>query len=249
MECKNCGVDFDDHFCPNCGQGALANKRLTFKSTVSKFVEHEFGLHGGFFYTLKELITDPGAVGKNFIEGKRKRYTAPTRFLIIAVALQALVDYISETNKLKREFDYDFLPYVPEYLHEGMVYYNYILGTEFALSASILQIALFPVVFKLFFRKRNFNYTELLIVSFYYLASAALINLVISFFLRHVLRIDIPGELVTFNIMAVLVWSFLSFYKPEVPWKRFIKVLLALLFLIFIFVYLAPLSMAILFPV
>ncbi len=249
MKCKNCGYEFESNFCPECGQRRIANNRLMFRSTVDKFVEHEFGLHSGFFFTLKELISNPGIVGKNFIQGKRKRYTAPTRFLIIAVALQALVDYFSETNKLRREFDYDYLPLVPEYLHEGMDYYNYLLGTEFALTASILQIVLFPVVFNIFFRNHQYNYTELLVVSFYYLASAVIVNFIISFFLRSILRIDIPGELVTFIITSTLIWSFLSFFEPEVFWRRFIKVILALFFLVFIFVYLAPLAMALLFPV
>ena len=249
MTCKNCGREFNDNFCPNCGQRKMGNEKLSLFALIGKFIDDEFDLHGGFFYTLWQLSYKPGHVARNFVRGMRKRYTAPTRFLIITLAFQALIDFLSPERKLIREYDFYFIPFVPERLHDDMQYYNYILGTEYALSVNIIQLALFPVVFNIFFRKRGYNYTELLVVSFYFISIAIIFNMLLSFVARHVFNLYLSGDLITLFMIAVLSWTFIDFFREKRPVVSLIKVLISLVVIVLIRVYIVPLLFSLFFPV
>ena len=249
MNCKNCGREFHENFCPNCGQRKMGNSKLNLFALIGKFIDDEFDLHRGFFHTLWQLSYKPGTVARNYVQGMRKRYTAPTRFLIITLAFQALVDYLSSTRRLIREYDFYYIPFVPEGLYDDMQYYNFLLGTEYALSVNVIQLALFPVVFNIFFRKHNYNYTEILVVSFYFISIALIFNILVSFFLRHVFGLYLTGEYITIFMMAVLSWAFIRFFKDDKPFLRLVKVVVSLTLIVLIRVYIVPLLLSIFFPV
>ncbi|HEY0742954.1 MAG TPA: DUF3667 domain-containing protein [Chryseosolibacter sp.] len=86
--CANCNGQVETNFCPTCGQKNHLH-RITFGHVV-----HE-GLHSithadkGFLLLVKSLLTRPGFVAKEYIEGKRKRYFNPLSFLVISSALFA----------------------------------------------------------------------------------------------------------------------------------------------------------------
>ena len=249
MNCKNCGREFQENFCPNCGQRKMGNSRLKLFALIGKFIDDEFDLHRGFFYTLWQLSYKPGTVARNYVRGMRKRYTAPTRFLIITLAFQALIDFLSSTRRLIREYDFYYIPFVPENLYDDMQYYNYILSTEYALSVNVIQLALFPVVFNIFFKKEKYNYTEILVVSFYYISIALIFNIAVSFVLRHVFGLYLSGEYITIFMMAVLSWAFIRFFQIDKPVLRLVKVLVALTVIVLIRVYVVPFLFSLFFPV
>ena len=93
LECKNCHQVFAGYYCPSCGQRTIANYRLSWKDVFSDFIDNVFNLDKGFLFTLWNVLIRPGKVGRAFINGERKKYTSPIRYLIIAVAVQALFDY------------------------------------------------------------------------------------------------------------------------------------------------------------
>ena len=249
MECRNCGNDFDDNFCPNCGQRKMGNSRLNLFALIGKFIDDEFDLHRGFFYTLWQLSYKPGTVARNYVQGMRKRYTAPTRFLIITLAFQALIDYLSAARKLIQEYYAIYPSFIPERLYDDMQYYNYLLGTEYALSVNVIQLLLFPVAFNIFFRKLKYNYTELLVVSFYFISIALIYNILFSFIMRHVFNLYLSGDFITVFMMVVLGWAFVSFFEDNRPFLRLIKVLASLVIIVLFRVYIAPFVLGLFFPV
>lgn len=86
MTCKNCFVEFDSRFCPSCGQKADVH-RLSVGHVI-----HE-GLHSithadkGFLLLVKKLISKPGVVAREYVEGRRKSIFNPLTFLVITSAL------------------------------------------------------------------------------------------------------------------------------------------------------------------
>ena len=249
MTCKNCGREFNDNFCPNCGQRKMGNAKLNLFALIGKFIDDEFDLHRGFFYTLWKLSYKPGTVARNYVEGMRKRYTAPTRFLIITLAFQALIDFLSTPKEIIREY-YTYYPsFLPENLYDDMQYYNYLLSTEYALSVNLLQLALFPVVFNIFFRKLKYNYTELLVVSFYFISIALIFNIFFSFLMRHLFGIYMQGDIITLFMLIILTWAYFRFFKDNAPILRLFKVVLSLLVIVLIRVYLTPFIFSFFFPV
>lgn len=88
MICANCNSLVETNFCPTCGQ-----KKEIHRISAGHVV-HE-GLHSlthadkGFLLLVKALITRPGYIAKEYIEGKRKRYFNPLSFLVISSAIFA----------------------------------------------------------------------------------------------------------------------------------------------------------------
>lgn len=83
VECKNCGhpLDISDKFCPNCSQ-ANSTKKLTLKDFVDEFFASLISYDSRLLKTLSALLTKPGKITRDYIEGKRVSYTNPFRFLL-----------------------------------------------------------------------------------------------------------------------------------------------------------------------
>jgi hypothetical protein len=100
--CLNCGTEVASKYCPDCGQKATVD-RLTWHHLLEETVHFFTHIEKGFFRTTKELITRPGAMHKNFLDGKRKLYHKPVSFLLIWVAvfllLTALTDRFGSFDK------------------------------------------------------------------------------------------------------------------------------------------------------
>jgi hypothetical protein len=81
IECRNCSAPLHGRFCHACGQ-----KGIESRATVHDLL-HE-GLHelahfdGKIFQTLKLLITKPGALTIEFLDGRRARYISPLRLYL-----------------------------------------------------------------------------------------------------------------------------------------------------------------------
>lgn len=94
MSCLNCDAELHGPFCHSCGQKAVAPV-----ASMHDFVHeatHEFlHLDGKIIKTVKLLVTKPGLLTREFIEGRRARYISPLRvyltFSLIFFALAAIV--------------------------------------------------------------------------------------------------------------------------------------------------------------
>jgi hypothetical protein len=81
LQCLNCGAELRGPFCQACGQKA-ASVHLGFAHVLHE-VTHEFlHLDGKIFTTLKVLITRPGQLTKELVEGHRARFVTPLRLYL-----------------------------------------------------------------------------------------------------------------------------------------------------------------------
>ena len=69
--CLNCGYPFqnDEKFCPECGQ-SNKDKQVTFKEFIYEIFNGFFSWDAKFWNTIVPLLTKPGKVSKDYIEGK-----------------------------------------------------------------------------------------------------------------------------------------------------------------------------------
>ena len=83
MECLNCGHPFfgNEKYCPNCGQ-KNKSKKITFKSFLVEVFNGFISWDAKFWKTLIPLLTKPGKVSKDYISGKRSRYSNPFQFYL-----------------------------------------------------------------------------------------------------------------------------------------------------------------------
>jgi hypothetical protein len=82
-ECTNCGhpLDISDRFCPSCSQ-ANSNKKLTLGDFFNEFFASLISYDSKLLKTLTALLTKPGKITRDYINGKRVSYTNPFRFLL-----------------------------------------------------------------------------------------------------------------------------------------------------------------------
>lgn len=91
--CLNCGHEVEERFCSQCGQENLEIKDSTLHLIIH-YVQDLFHYDGKLWHTMKSLVTKPGLVAKEYMEGKRQRYLEPIRFYVFASTIFFLMFYV-----------------------------------------------------------------------------------------------------------------------------------------------------------
>lgn len=152
LVCKACGTASKGTYCPNCGQ-KMAVKRISLPDLLHEAMHLFTHVEHGFFFTLKELITAPGKMQRNYINGNRVNYQKPFSMFFITGTISALL-YFWVNSLLIRYFSSGDAG-------EAEFFRRYWV---------LLQIALLPIyslVIYLFFRKAKFNYGEIAVFQLY----------------------------------------------------------------------------------
>ena len=106
MECLNCGhpLTGNEKYCPECGQKNKGSK-ITFGSFIREVFNGFISFDGKFWTTLIPLIIKPGKVSRDFIDGKRARYTNPFQFYISVSIIFFLI--LGAANKYQELQDFN----------------------------------------------------------------------------------------------------------------------------------------------
>ena len=81
IDCRNCGATLHGRFCHACGQKGIAS-RATVRDVLHEGLHELAHFDGKIFQTLKLLITKPGALTIEFLDGRRARYISPLRLYL-----------------------------------------------------------------------------------------------------------------------------------------------------------------------
>jgi len=110
-ECANCGAPLAGRFCQECGQKAVG-PNVSLHDFFHEAI-HEWGhVDGKIVQSLRLLLTKPGQLTREFLDGRRERYVGPLRlyltctlifFALAAVAPAANRPFFSVTGGLKDE--------------------------------------------------------------------------------------------------------------------------------------------------
>ena len=89
LECLNCGQPFigNENFCSYCGQ-KNTTKKLSFTYFISNIFSGFTSYDSRFWKTFIPLLTKPGKVSKDYVEGKRARFVNPFQlYLNVSIIL------------------------------------------------------------------------------------------------------------------------------------------------------------------
>lgn len=171
VNCKNCNNTVDNNFCGNCGQ-PMQIKRVD-KHYILHEIWHVLHFEKGIFYTIKELLVRPGQTVREFIIENRNRLVKPIIFIIITSLIYTLINNFFHIEKgyvnfsgTKQSATALLLAWVQN--HYG--YANILLGVFIAFWT------------RLFFRKYDYNYFEILILLCFVMGTAMLIYAVFALF-------------------------------------------------------------------
>lgn len=233
MICKNCGNEFEGNFCNNCGQPADTH------AIDTHFVMHDlshglFHVHGGLFYSARELFTRPGHAIRDYIEGKRVKHYKPISMLVVLATFYGLLYYTFEidlfSGKEEGPFDYKMA--------------NEWIGHHFPIVI-LLQLPIFALGSYLVFHKQGYNYYEHVILNSFFSAQKIWFRMFVLLVLVVIGRKDdfsLVSNWMFFPELFLMFWSYGQFFKemskPKVFFKTFltlaisscISLILALLF-------------------
>jgi hypothetical protein len=218
--CKNCKYNFEGTFCSQCGQRNIANKRLQVKEVLNDFLDNNFNIHKGFFFTLWKLISSPSNVAHAYISGQRKTFTNPTRYLVIALAFQTFIDYWFKTDEILKNDEYFYFPFLSQQLNNSMELWNIKLAIDYALLSSLFEVLIFPAVLYFLFKSLKLNYTELLTTNFYYIATSTFITMAFLFITKVIFNVFVSIEFIASVVTLYIAWAYLSFFKSTPFFSR-----------------------------
>jgi hypothetical protein len=87
--CPNCGHQAE-HFCPHCGQKQHGG-HPSLHHFARELIQETLSVEGRLFTTLRSVLTRPGQLTLDFIEGRRARHISPLRLFLIVFAIFFLV--------------------------------------------------------------------------------------------------------------------------------------------------------------
>lgn len=194
MKCLNCSTEFDNNYCPSCGQKASTHRFSLRYVMSSEIIIGAFMVNKGFLFTLKELFTRPGHSIREYLLGKRSKYFNAFSLLILLIAISYFVNEYSDIKlgDLLDAASKDFTASFEEFMANNprLVY--------------LINIPLMAITSFLFFRKSKINFAENIVLNTY--VSSALLVLSLPFTLLTVFYSDI--ETLSFFLSAT---SFASF--------------------------------------
>jgi len=214
--CKNCETKFEGNFCPECGQRPNSG-RIIFKDSARDVLEHYFDFDAPLFRTLKGLIVSPGKLIREYIHGKRKKYSHPVRYYVLVLAIYLILQNLIDFDPIQATGEIMGVREQPN-PNNPQTKGSYFFRNN--INLFLLLYAFFLAVFnKLFFRKSGFYFVEYLALGFFVVAQY------IFFTTFVIIGVSISPYIFLFNYFLVLVYPmYVVFRFHEGSWySRLIK--------------------------
>jgi hypothetical protein len=183
MNCINCDHNLDktDNFCSVCG-GKVITQRLTFRLVIKEMVEKFFSWDNKFFLTYISLFTRPEDVINGFIKGMRAKYLNAFTYFFIALTISGIQILLLQKGYLG-EIDYGFEDIPQEGIPFSLDSWMSIIYDYYSFIAFLL-IPLMALMSKIVFWKvKNFNYIEHLVIYFYTNSQTSILGAVFGIFI------------------------------------------------------------------
>jgi hypothetical protein len=229
--CLNCGTEFKGKFCNNCGQKIIEPHERTIKHFVYQFFGSAFFLENNFLKNIWVLLSHPGKLPLDFIEGRRKRWMPPFSLFFLLNLFFFWYSTSTDLNLSLRE--QRFQPHhrwMANYLvkkkisTEGISQEDYEelynrKSTAYANTLVILHVPILAGFIALYFRRRGYFYTDHFIYALYFLAFLLLFSLfqtiaIYVFGIGMHMNIRIVWQVLKIIFfISILVYLFLSLKK------------------------------------
>ncbi|EDM38657.1 hypothetical protein PBAL39_21330 [Pedobacter sp. BAL39] len=169
MNCKNCNTEVDLNFCSNCGQ-PVHLKRINGHYIIHE-IEHVLHFEKGILYTIRELLTRPGENIRHFVTENRSRLVKPIIFIIVSSLVYTLVNHYFHIEDGYMRFEETAESTTGLIFKWVQSHYGY---------SNILMGVFIAFYLKLFFRKYEYNFFEILILLCFVMGMGMLIYTVFA---------------------------------------------------------------------
>ncbi len=211
MNCKNCNNEVTQNYCPNCGKVAKLN-RIDGRYIIQE-IEHVLEFERGILFTVRELVIRPGEIVRDFISENRSRLVKPIIFIILTSLFYSLIIQFFQTEDSNTKFyekKHSSTELIFAWVQGNYGYANIIMGIFIAFWT------------KLFFRKYQYNYFEILILLCFVMGIGMLIYAFFAIFqgLTHIDFIQIAS----FIFLFYSTWAIGQFFDKS-KFSNYVKAL------------------------
>lgn len=221
--CLNCNYPITKNFCINCGQKKY--RRIDRKYLIDEIQYSVLHTNKGFFYSVKNLMVNPGKTARNFIEGNRVNHYKPILLAFVLSTISAFVSFkvLNFNEKMHGFYDEQQIPdSVARDILAIMSSYSSVMMLVF-----IPIVSLFTVVA---FRKWGQNYYEHVVMnafvqSCYTIFSILIVYPLLYFFGDSASNFSVITQVSLLILPAILLWFYAGFYTE----KTFMEIVLRLL--------------------
>ncbi len=197
--CTTCQTPITQNFCPKCGQAATL-KRIDGRYIIHE-IEHVIHFEKGILYTVKELLIRPGETVREFINKNRSRLVKPIIFIVISSLIYSVITSFFHIADGYMKIDEAVPSTIGLLMGWVQSHYGYV---------NILMGVFIAWWLKLFFKKYDYNFYEIIIMLCF---SIGISMLIFAFFaliqgLFHVKVMQFGGILG----FAYITWSIGQFF-------------------------------------
>jgi hypothetical protein len=229
--CLNCGTQFKGKFCNNCGQKIIEPHERTIKHFVYQFFGSAFFLENNFLKNIWALLSHPGKLPLDFIEGRRKRWMPPFSLFFLLNIFFVWYSPSTDLNlSLREQLFQPHHGWIAKYLvakktsAEGISVEEYgeLYGqksTAYSNTLVILHVPILAAFLAFYFKRSKYFYTDHFIYALYFFGFLLLFSLLqtIAIYIFGVgMRMNIRIVWKVLNIIfliAILIYLFLSLKK------------------------------------
>lgn len=197
--CKKCNSEVTQNYCLICGH-PKAMTRIDGKYLLQE-IYSVLSFEKGFLFTIRELLTNPGKSVQDFLREDRNRLVKPIVFIVVTSLIYTVFNniFLFEDGYIKFSDNKESATLtIFKWIQENYGYANIIMAIFIAAWT------------KLFFRKREFNIFEILVLLCFVMGMGMLIYAVFG----------IMQSVMDFNLMQVagvvgsiyLTWAIGEFY-------------------------------------
>ncbi len=214
LTCANCGNTYTGHFCNQCGQKQV--HRYTVGHVLHELLHVFTHADKGIFSFAWQVLTKPGTIALDMVEGRRKKYFNLFQYLVLIVGISTFVmaktHLMEQTMQSMNNITGNKVTGQMALMQQQMVQ---VLQKYF----NLLQFFLIPVyaLFSwLYLRRKAYNYAENIILSSVISAQMNTISIasILLFSLIHNPKAMAWYGLVSLLILlSCFVISFRQFYK------------------------------------
>ncbi len=213
--CNNCNSVITYEYCPKCGHPAKL-KRIDRHYIVHE-IEHVLHFEKGILFTIRELLTKPGENVRNYITKNRSRLIKPIIFIVITSLIYSLTNHFFhiEDGYVKiTEVEKTVTGKFFNWISSNYGYSNIIMGTFIAFWI------------KIFFKKYDYNFYEILILLCFVMGMGMLIFAIFALF-QGITKLESMqiGSVVAFVYSSWAIGQFFDKSKRS----NYVKALLAYL--------------------